>query len=345
MRFGFFDQLPCASGYTERQRYADILAQIDLGDEIGFDTVWLGELHFSRAFSILANPLMVLAAAAQRTRRIRLGTAVTLLPMHNPVKMAEDAATVDLLSGGRLEFGVGRGTAPLHYQGYGIPQEESRERFDEAIQFIIGAWSSESFSFQGKYFRADELTVVPRPVQSPYPPVRVAANSPDTFPFAARHRLPIFATPLINPPDKLKAGLEVYRGALPAGMKGDTALAFPVHVSRSRAQAREECEPGLLRFLREAAERLRPLGQADIKSFEAFRQVLARIERVNYADMDREMGVFGEPGYCIERVRQLQAEYGMDEFICYFNQGGLMEPALVRQSMTAFAKEVMPHFR
>jgi alkanesulfonate monooxygenase SsuD/methylene tetrahydromethanopterin reductase-like flavin-dependent oxidoreductase (luciferase family) len=345
MRFGFFDQLPCASGYTERQRYADILVQIDLGDEIGFDTVWLGELHFSRAFSILANPLMVLAAAAQRTRRIRLGTAVTLLPMHNPVKMAEDAATVDLLSGGRLEFGVGRGTAPLHYQGYGIPQEESRERFDEAIDFIIGAWSNERFSFQGKYFRADELTIVPRPVQSPYPPVRVAANSPDTFPFAARHRLPIFATPLINPPDKLKAGLEVYRGGLPAGTKGGTALAFPVHVSASRSQAREECEPGLLRVLREAAERLRPLGLADIKSFEAFRQVLARIERVTYADMDREMGVFGEPEYCIERVRQLQAEYGMDEFICYFNQGGLMDPALVRKSMTQFATEVMPHFR
>jgi alkanesulfonate monooxygenase SsuD/methylene tetrahydromethanopterin reductase-like flavin-dependent oxidoreductase (luciferase family) len=76
MRFGFFDQLPCASGYTERQRYQDILAQIELGDTLGFDTAWLGELHFSRAFSILANPLMVLAAAGQQTDRIRLGTAV-----------------------------------------------------------------------------------------------------------------------------------------------------------------------------------------------------------------------------------------------------------------------------
>jgi alkanesulfonate monooxygenase SsuD/methylene tetrahydromethanopterin reductase-like flavin-dependent oxidoreductase (luciferase family) len=93
MRFGFFDQLPCAPGYPEQQRYRDILAQIELGDEIGFDTVWLGELHFSRGFSILADPLMVLAAAAQRTSRIRLGTAVTLLPLHNPVKIAEEAAS------------------------------------------------------------------------------------------------------------------------------------------------------------------------------------------------------------------------------------------------------------
>jgi alkanesulfonate monooxygenase SsuD/methylene tetrahydromethanopterin reductase-like flavin-dependent oxidoreductase (luciferase family) len=345
MRFGFFDQLPCAPGYSEQQRYHDIIGQIELGDEIGFDTVWLGELHFSRAFSILADPLMVLAAAAQRAPRIRLGTAVTLLPLHNPVKIAEEAAIADILSNGRLELGVGRGTAPLHYEGYAIPMEESRERFEEALDFIIGAWSSESFSFDGKYFRARQLSLTPRPVQAPYPPVRVAANSPDTFPFAARRGMPIFATPLINPPDKLKQGLAVYRETLGAGAKGDTALAFPVHVTTSRAQAREECEPGLLRFLREAAERLRPLGDHDIKSFEAFRQVLARIERVTYADMDREMGVFGDPDYCVERVRSLQREYGMDEFICYFNQGGIMDHAMVRQSMTLFAKEVIPHCR
>ena len=345
MRFGFFDQLPCASGHSERQRYRDIIAQIELGDVLGFDTAWLGELHFSRPFSILAAPLMVLAAAAQRTTRIRLGTAVTLLPLHNPVKTAEEAATADVLSDGRLEFGVGRGTAPMHYAGYGIPQEESRERFDEALDFILQAWTNERFSFEGKHYRVHDLTVIPRPLQSPHPPVRIAANSPDTFPTAGRRRLPIFATPLINPPDKLKEGLAVYREVLPAGTPGDTALAFPVHVTTSRAQARQECEPGLLRFLRDAAERLRPLGQADIKSFEAFRQVLARIERVKYEDLDREMGVFGDPDYCIERVQALRREYGMDEFICYFNQGGIMEHAMVKQSMTLFAKEVLPHCR
>ncbi len=179
-------------------------------------------------------------------------------------------------------------------------------------------------------------------MQKPHPPVRIAANSPDTFPFAARRGFPIFATPLINPPDKLKEGLAVYRGTLPAG---DTALAFPVHVTTSRAQARQDSEAGLMRFLREAAERLAPLGQADIKSFEAFRQVLARIERVTFDDMDREMGVFGDPDYCIDRVQALKREYGMDEFICYFNQGGIMDHAMVRQSMTRFAKEVMPHCR
>jgi alkanesulfonate monooxygenase SsuD/methylene tetrahydromethanopterin reductase-like flavin-dependent oxidoreductase (luciferase family) len=344
MRFGFFDQLPCAPGYTERQRYGDILAQIELGDEVGFDTVWLGELHFSRGFSILADPLMVLAAAAQRTSRIRLGTAVTLLPMHNPVKIAEEAAICDILSGGRLELGVGRGTAPLHYAGYNIPQEESRARFDEALDFLIGAWTQESFSFEGKYFRAHELSVVPRPLQSPYPPLRIAANSPDTFPFAARRHFPIFATPMINSPDKLKAGLAVYREGL-ADKPSDTALAFPVHVAASLEEARAQCEPGLMRFMHEAAARLRPLGNHDVKSFEAFRQVLERMDRVTFSDIDREMGVFGDPDYCVGRVQELRREYGMDEFICYFNQGGLMDPALVRETMTLFANEVMPDCR
>jgi alkanesulfonate monooxygenase SsuD/methylene tetrahydromethanopterin reductase-like flavin-dependent oxidoreductase (luciferase family) len=242
MRFGFFDQLPCASGYTERQRYRDIIAQIELGDVIGFDTAWLGELHFSRAFSILADPLMVLAAAAQRTTRIRLGTAVTLLPLHNPVKVAEQAAIADILSDGRLELGVGRGTAPLHYSGYDVPQEESRERFDEALEFILRAWTNEQFSFEGRHFRARELAIVPRPLQSPHPPIRIAANSPDTFPMAGRRGFPIFATPLINPPDKLREGLALYRDTL-GSHPGDTALAFPVHVTTSRAQARPECEP------------------------------------------------------------------------------------------------------
>jgi alkanesulfonate monooxygenase SsuD/methylene tetrahydromethanopterin reductase-like flavin-dependent oxidoreductase (luciferase family) len=182
-------------------------------------------------------------------------------------------------------------------------------------------------------------------VQVPHPPVRVAANSPETFPFAGRRGLPIFAAPLINPPERLRAGLQAYREALSVDLKGDTALAFSVHVTTSRAQARQETEPGLLRFLREAGERLRPVGEADIRSFEAFRQVLARIEKVRYEDVESEMGVFGDPDFCVERLRALKREYGMDEFICYFNQGGIMDHALVRQSMTLFAKEVMPHCR
>jgi len=344
MRFGFFDQLPCPDGFTERQRYKDILAQIDLADTLGFDTAWLGEIHFIRQFSILSDPLMTLAAAAQRTHRIRLGTAVTLLPLHSPIKIAEEAAICDILSDGRLEFGVGRGIA-RHYPSYGIPPEESRGRFNEALDFIIAAWTNETFSFAGRYFQARDLALVPRPVQTPHPPVRIAANSPDTFPLAAERRLPLFASPLINPPDKLKAGLAVYRDSLPTGYHGDTALAFPLHVAASREAARQQCEPGLMRFLHVAIEAALPQAQ-DPANIEAFRdEVRERLSRVTFADMDREIGVFGDPAYCVERIRALQEEYGFDEFIGYFNQGGLMDPELVRATMKLFAEAVMPLLR
>src|SRR3989449_7669745 len=243
MRFGFFDQLPCADSQSESQRYQDILAQVVLGDELGFNTVWLGEVHFGRNSSIRACPLMVLAAAAQRTARIRLGTAVTLLPLHSPIKMAEEAATADILSGGRLEFGVGRGTAPIHYVGYNIPQEESRERFEEALEIILRAWTNERLSYHGQYFQAQDLTVIPKPVQKPHPPIRLAANSPDTFAIAGRLGFPIFASPLINPPAKLREYLDVHRDTLQAGARQDVALMFPLHVAASRAEARGEDEP------------------------------------------------------------------------------------------------------
>jgi len=344
MRFGFFDQLPCADIQSERQRLQDIIDQIVLGDEVGFDTVWLGELHFGRRSSILASPLMVLAAAAQRTKRIRLGTAVSLLPLHNPMKMAEEAATADVLSGGRLEFGIGRGTAPIHYVGYNIPQEESRERFEEALEVILKAWTNERFSYRGKYFQAEDLSVVPKPLQKPHPPLRLAANSPDTFAIGGRLGLPIFSSPLLNPPDKLHEHLAVHREALQPGVRQDVALMFSVHVSDSRAKAREECEASLMNFFKAAGERLRPLGEKTIKSYEAFQQAVAKLERATYEKVER-MSVFGDPDYCVERIRALQQEFQMDEFIGYFNQGGLIDHSIVRRSMELFAKEVIPRCR
>ena len=345
MRFGFFDQLPCASSQSAPQRYQDILAQIRLADTVGFDTVWLGEQHFGPNTSIMASPLMVLATAAQHTERIRLGTAVTLLPLHNPMKIAEEAATADILSGGRLEFGVGRGSAPIHYTGYNIPMEESRERFAEALDVIRIAWTHDRLSYQGKYFQAEDLAVVPRPMQQPHPPIRMAANSPDTFALAGQLGLSIFASPLINPPDKLQGYIADYQENMKPGVQPDVALMFPIHVSTSREKAREEYEASLMNFFKAAGERLRPLGETSIKSYEAFKQVLERLERVNYEGLDKTMGAFGDPDHCIQRIQHFKQEFPMAEYIGYFNQGGLVEHTIVKRSMELFAKEVLSHCR
>jgi alkanesulfonate monooxygenase SsuD/methylene tetrahydromethanopterin reductase-like flavin-dependent oxidoreductase (luciferase family) len=182
-------------------------------------------------------------------------------------------------------------------------------------------------------------------MQKPYPPIRIAANSPDTFTIAGQLGLPIFASPLINPPDKLREYLGVHRDTLKAGIKQDVALAFPVHVADSRAQARQEFETSLMHFFSMAGELVKPLANAEIKSYEAYRELQARLENVSYEAIDKSMGIFGDPDYCVEKIKTLQQDFHMNEFIAYFNQGGLMDHALVRRSMERFAKEVMLHCR
>src|SRR5882724_10100635 len=160
MQFGLFYQASEADGQTHAERFAEMLDLIALGDTLGFDVAWLAELHFGGAFSLLASPLMVVPVIAQRTRRIRIGTAVTLLPLHNPLSCAEQAATADLLSGGRLEFGVGRGSIPTQFHGFRVAAAENRARFDEALEIIRLAWTQERFSYQGRFYKADNLSIV-----------------------------------------------------------------------------------------------------------------------------------------------------------------------------------------
>jgi alkanesulfonate monooxygenase SsuD/methylene tetrahydromethanopterin reductase-like flavin-dependent oxidoreductase (luciferase family) len=167
MRFGLFFQVPEATGQTHAERYAEMFDLIALADSLGFDVAWLAELHFGGAFSLLANPLMTVPVIAQRTRRIRIGTAVTLLPLHHPLSCAEHAATADLLSGGRLEFGVGRGSIPSQFHGFRVPVAENRARFDEALDIIRLAWTRERFSYRGAFYQVEDVAVVPKPVQRP----------------------------------------------------------------------------------------------------------------------------------------------------------------------------------
>src|SRR5437868_11356368 len=159
MQFGLFFQAPEADGQTHAERYAEVFDLAALADELGFDVAWLAELHFGGAFSLLASPLMVVPVIAQRTQRIRIGTAVTLLPLHHPLSCAEQAATADLLSGGRLEFGVGRGSIPSQFHGFRVAVSENRARFDEAHEIIRLAWTAEGFSYRGAFYQVEDVAV------------------------------------------------------------------------------------------------------------------------------------------------------------------------------------------
>jgi alkanesulfonate monooxygenase SsuD/methylene tetrahydromethanopterin reductase-like flavin-dependent oxidoreductase (luciferase family) len=146
-------------------------------EELDFDGLWVSEHHF-RDYGTVPNIFTMLAYLAGRTERIRLGSGVVVLPLHDPVHVAEEAAMVDLLSGGRLDLGVGRGYQSIEFDGFGRDLSEARERFDEALDTITGLWANETYQHEGRFYRTGEVNLLPRPVQQPHPPLYVAAVSP-----------------------------------------------------------------------------------------------------------------------------------------------------------------------
>jgi len=254
MEFGTFYQLPCAAEQSPLQRYEDTLMQIQHADSLGLDVAWLGELHFFPTFSIMPSPLLVASALAQRTHRIRLGIAVNLLPLHHPLRNAEDAATLDILSNGRLEYGVGRGSIPLHFAGYNVALEESRERFLEALDVVLLAWTTDSFSYEGKYYQYRDVQVVPKPLQKPHPPIRIACNSSDSFQLAGERGWRILSSSVIVPVPRLQQDITTYNILLSEHgtprSSDEVAIMAPIYVASSMARAREHPEASIMHYFR-----------------------------------------------------------------------------------------------
>jgi alkanesulfonate monooxygenase SsuD/methylene tetrahydromethanopterin reductase-like flavin-dependent oxidoreductase (luciferase family) len=176
MQFGLvtlFDFFP--ERQNERAYYQDTLDLMITAETLGFDSVWVGEEHFY-SFGICPSPQLFLTALARETTRLRLGTAVSLLPFENPLRKAEDFAMLDLLSGGRLDFGVGRGGIPKHFDGFRVSMRESRARYEEALEIIERAWTQEQFSYAGKFWQIPELSLSPSPYKSPVRPSTAASR-------------------------------------------------------------------------------------------------------------------------------------------------------------------------
>src|SRR5215510_3715649 len=251
MRFGLFFQVSESAGQSHAARFAEMFELIALAESLGFDVAYLAELHFGGAFSLLASPLTVVPAIAARTR---IGTAVSLLPLHHPLQIAEQAATADVLSGGRLEFGVGRGSIPTQFHGFRVPVAENRARFDEALEIIRLAWTRERFSYQGRFHQVEDLAVVPKPVQRPHPPIRVAVHTEESFAHIGDLGLPIYSGTTTTPLPQLREYMAVYRAHLEASghawQDDQMALMFPVHVGATGAAAREAMRAGVLQYYR-----------------------------------------------------------------------------------------------
>src|SRR3974377_1910047 len=192
MEVGVYHEFHCRPEQTPAEAFSEALAQVESADRWGLDAIWLAEIHQQARRSVLSAPLTIASAIAARTRRIKTGTGVQVLPLCHPLRLAEETATIDQISNGRLLFGVGRSGNPRSYVAYGVPYSESRERFLETLEIVKRAWTQPTFSYEGKYYSFNDAAAVPQPFQKPYPPIRVAAASEETFPSLGEAGAPLF---------------------------------------------------------------------------------------------------------------------------------------------------------
>src|ERR1041384_340784 len=192
----FFIQSP--PGRSSSEIIRDEVDQMVLTEELGFDSVWLTEHHYAD-YGLSSAPSVLLATLAARTRRIRLGVGVYVIPFHHPLRLAEETATLDILSGGRLTVGLGRGNRPMEFYGHGIPQDQSRARMQEGVEVLLQAWTRDRVSFDGAYWQIQDVPVYPKPLQAPHPPLAFAVTSPETIAWTAKHGYGMLSSGLGTP--------------------------------------------------------------------------------------------------------------------------------------------------
>jgi alkanesulfonate monooxygenase SsuD/methylene tetrahydromethanopterin reductase-like flavin-dependent oxidoreductase (luciferase family) len=349
MEFGMFHEFQCAGRGSHPDAFAANFAEVDAAERLGLDVIWLGELHMNPERSLLSAPLTVASAIAARTSRIGIGIAVQVLPLAHPVRIAEEAATVDQISRGRLIFGVGRSGIPRGYEAYGISYAESAERFAEALELIRRAWTESGFSHEGKHYSCRNVNLSPKPFQSPHPPIRVAANSPDTFLTVAEQGYPVMVAGRLGPLNELVPNIRVYRDAYrAAGHRGEgqVYLRIPIYVAETEARARAEPEASIMAFYRELGSRVEASAeQAGARAIERRAELGRGLQTISYEAALSDKLVIGTPEHVVERLQQLREEIAFDGILAECNCGGRIPRDRVMNSLHLLCEKVMPRFR
>jgi alkanesulfonate monooxygenase SsuD/methylene tetrahydromethanopterin reductase-like flavin-dependent oxidoreductase (luciferase family) len=332
MQFGVFSLMQWPEDRGQDDVFRNETAQLTLAEEQGYDAVWLAEHHFSR-YGIAPSIHLTAAHLAARTSRVRIGTAVTIVPFLHPIRVAEEIAMLDQLSGGRIDWGAGRGYQGHEFTGFGVDITKSHLIFREQLQVIERAWSGERFSHDGEVFRFPELEVLPTPVQRPHPPVYIAALSPETLEEnRARYR-----------PRAEAAGVDLAATRLPTLRQ--------VYVGESMEKAREEAGPALLWYYRALARVGSPGGPGGpLPENYSFYRIWG--EDALNPDEDRdgflkflfdECTIVGDEAFCRDKLQEHQERYGLDSLIAWQNFGSLShEQSLASQRR--FIEKVAPAF-
>jgi alkanesulfonate monooxygenase SsuD/methylene tetrahydromethanopterin reductase-like flavin-dependent oxidoreductase (luciferase family) len=338
MEFGLFTEFQCPPWMDEARAFDESMDEMTAAEDLGFDAVWLAEIHFQKDRSVLSSPLTVAAGIAGRTRRVKIGIAVQVLPLSHPLRLAEDVATVDHLSKGRLEFGVGRSGLPGHYHGFNIPYSQSRERFQETLDILKLAWTQERFSYEGKYFQFHDVCIMPKPFQKPHPPLRVAATTQETYAMVGRMGLPIFVAVRATSISDLKRFIGGYHdGWREAGHPGtgEVAVIVPVYVAETARQARDEPQASTMHFFKSIADALIRGGTQREERGE-------RLARLTYDEIMDDLVIYGTAESVTERLHELREALGPTTLSVWMNVGGQIPHERILTSMRLFADRVIP---
>jgi alkanesulfonate monooxygenase SsuD/methylene tetrahydromethanopterin reductase-like flavin-dependent oxidoreductase (luciferase family) len=348
MEFGMFHEFHRPPGQTEAQAFQESFEQVDAAERLGLDAMWLAELHMAPERSVLSAPLSIASAIATRTSRIKIGTAVQVLPLCHPLRVAEEAATVDQISHGRLIFGVGRSGFVWTYEAYGVPYGESRDRFFETLEIIKRAWTEPAFSFAGKYYSFDNVCLVPKPYQAPHPPIRIAATSADTYPAAGELGHPIFVAVRLGTLSELAPNILEYRQAYrAAGHPGDgqVFLRVPVYVAETPERARTEPRESIMNFYKYLGGRLEDSAtRSGVRAIENRAERGQRLRTISYEEALRDKLIVGTAGMVADRLHALREELGLDGILAELNCGGLIPHERVMNSLRLLCEKVIPRF-
>ncbi len=363
MNFGIFYEIavPRRDGPgAEARTFHNVVEQVMLAEEVGFDSFWTVEHHFLDEFSHCSAPEVLYGVIAAKTKRIRIGHGVRLLPFpyNHPVRAAEMAATLDILSNGRLEFGTGRSGTAIELDGFGIDPAHTRGMWEESLSMIPRMWKEDIFSHEGRFFRIPPRHVIPKPVQKPHPPLWMACTSPDSHETAGKKGLGLLSFTIAVDLPELARRIQLYKSAIrqaePIGdFVNDQAAVFTLtHCSRSRAEAYAEAEEGILWYNKKQLEMLGQSLDRLLKQgagYDYYRQFVTQFTKDNNATFDfsylnhQNMVIVGDFKECIEKVHAYK-EIGVETLLCLMQNYGVPHEK-VMQSIRLWGEHVIPCFK
>ena len=358
MEFGVFSTIDVRPdcGQTEVGATENFLTQCEYADELEYDSVWLAEQRFFPEYSCSPAPELLAAALSQRTRRVRIGFAVLLVPYHHPIHTAGKIATLDILTQGRVDFGLGRGVQHVEAEALGVSMEDSREIFAEHLEVVLKAWTQEKFAHRGVHYdipenlrdaRGREISIIPKPVQKPYPPVWIAAVSSDTPDIIGNMGHGLLLSSHYGTFEEIEGSIKQYRAAFKqAGHshKPRIGVLSELYVDTTQKQAQEVAEECYVWNAKYTGQIVAALGAKPVKSYEDHKLTQEADDMTTFKALQEVTSIIvGDADYCIDRLKAFEG-LGIDLHISWTQSGG-MPHQKVMDSMRLFSDKVIPALR